>query len=310
MSKLLVIFGATGQQGGSVANYVLKDPVLSKEFKIRAVTRNPSKPAAQALQKKGVEVIQGDLDDENSVKNAVQGAHTIVLITATVYDERLKAREFAECKNVADAAVATEAQYMIFSTLYRVSKVSGGKYKHAEHFDVKAEAEDYIRSLPIKSAFFVPGYFMQNFSTVSRPHPMGDGTYAISCNVSSQTRLPLIDAAEDSGKFIGAILADPKKFEGKQVTAASGIYTFDQVAELISKATGKSVKYNQLPLNVFQELLPPPVSAQMIDMMLYIEEFGYYGSKTQELVKEGAEGARGKLNTFEEFLTKNPIQLQ
>ena len=42
MSKLLVVFGATGQQGVSVVNYVLKDPTLSKQFKIRAITRHVS----------------------------------------------------------------------------------------------------------------------------------------------------------------------------------------------------------------------------------------------------------------------------
>jgi uncharacterized protein YbjT (DUF2867 family) len=46
MSKLLVFFGATGNQGGSVVNFVLNDPTLSKEYKIRAVTRDPYKPAA------------------------------------------------------------------------------------------------------------------------------------------------------------------------------------------------------------------------------------------------------------------------
>lgn len=56
MSKLLVVFGATGNQGGSVVNAVLQDPVLGKEFKIRGVTRDVSKPAAKELEAKGVEV--------------------------------------------------------------------------------------------------------------------------------------------------------------------------------------------------------------------------------------------------------------
>ena len=57
MSKLLTVFGATGNQGGSVIRAILADPVLSKDFKIRAVTRDASKPSAQALAKDGVEVI-------------------------------------------------------------------------------------------------------------------------------------------------------------------------------------------------------------------------------------------------------------
>jgi uncharacterized protein YbjT (DUF2867 family) len=57
MSKLITVFGATGKQGGSVIRSILADPLLSKEFKIRGVTRDPTKPAGQALITKGVEVV-------------------------------------------------------------------------------------------------------------------------------------------------------------------------------------------------------------------------------------------------------------
>lgn len=58
MSKIFTVFGATGNQGGSVIRAVLADPVLSKEYKLRGVTRDVSKPAAQALTAKGVEMVK------------------------------------------------------------------------------------------------------------------------------------------------------------------------------------------------------------------------------------------------------------
>lgn len=57
MSKLITVFGATGNQGGSVITSILNDPILSEEFKIRGITRDISKPAAQALAARGVEVV-------------------------------------------------------------------------------------------------------------------------------------------------------------------------------------------------------------------------------------------------------------
>ncbi len=57
MSKILAVFGATGNQGGSVIKAVLADSVLSKEFKIRGITRDVSKPAAKALAAQGVEMV-------------------------------------------------------------------------------------------------------------------------------------------------------------------------------------------------------------------------------------------------------------
>lgn len=56
MSKVITVFGATGQQGGSVVRELLKHPKLSSEYTIRAVTRDVNGAAAQALVKQGVEV--------------------------------------------------------------------------------------------------------------------------------------------------------------------------------------------------------------------------------------------------------------
>lgn len=56
--KLLVVLGATGKQGGSVINSVLGDEKAAAQFSIRAITRDPSKPSAQALAKRGVECVK------------------------------------------------------------------------------------------------------------------------------------------------------------------------------------------------------------------------------------------------------------
>jgi len=56
--KVVVVFGATGIQGGSVAKALLRDLVASQQFQVRAVTRDPYKPAAAALVLEGAEVIQ------------------------------------------------------------------------------------------------------------------------------------------------------------------------------------------------------------------------------------------------------------
>jgi len=56
--KILVVFGATGNQGGSVIKSVLNDPISKEQFDIRAVTRDPTKPAAVALAEKGVTLVK------------------------------------------------------------------------------------------------------------------------------------------------------------------------------------------------------------------------------------------------------------
>jgi len=55
--KILVVFGATGTQGGSVIKSILGDPKTAETYAIRAITRDASKPAAQKLAALGVEVV-------------------------------------------------------------------------------------------------------------------------------------------------------------------------------------------------------------------------------------------------------------
>ncbi|CAI7572952.1 unnamed protein product [Penicillium glandicola] len=309
LRELLVVFGATGNQGGSVVDYVINDDVLAKEYQVRAVTRNTSSPAAQALKQTGkVDVVEGDAEDTSSLKRVLQGAHTVYFLTTTIYDERLEERELSQGKAIADAAVAAGAQFLIFSTLFHITRVSGGKYNKGGHFDCKAEVEDYIRTLPIKSAFFAPGSFMQNFSTNMKPHPVGDGSYALANIISPQAKLPLIDI-EETGKYVAAILASPDEFEGKVLAAATRLYTMQEIAEIMSQSSGKKVVYNQLPEAVFRNFLPPTMVDYLVHMLLYIQDFGYYGSETEELVTWAAVNARGKLTTLDEYFKAHPLNL-
>jgi uncharacterized protein YbjT (DUF2867 family) len=56
--KILVVFGATGNQGGSVIKTILEDPSISSQFHIRGITRDISKPASVALAEKGVSLVK------------------------------------------------------------------------------------------------------------------------------------------------------------------------------------------------------------------------------------------------------------
>jgi uncharacterized protein YbjT (DUF2867 family) len=56
--KILTIFGATGNQGGSVVRAILSDPSTAAIFHVRAVTRDPSKAASVALAELGAEIVQ------------------------------------------------------------------------------------------------------------------------------------------------------------------------------------------------------------------------------------------------------------
>ena len=311
MFKILAVFGATGQQGSSVIDYVLNDRELSQQYKIRAITRDVNSEKAKQLLEK-VEVVQGDFLNRASLETALAGAHTVFAMTTPTFGPGGLEAEYNSGKTIADVAVEKGVEYIIFSTLPSVKEISGGKYTKVTPFDAKAKAEQHIRGLPIKSAFYSPGSFMENFQSQAflAPRRAPDGTWVMARHVSPKSQVPLIDAVGDTGKFVGAILAEPDKYEGKTFCAAAALYSLEEIAAIMSKATGKTVVYKQIPLEDFKQSLS--FMGDLVD--IFVEgfsyaEFGYFGPDSEKLVAWAVENARGRPSTFEEYLEAHPLQL-
>src|SRR2546425_4494803 len=75
---VVLVTGATGQQGGAVARQL-----LSRGHKVRALTRKPQGEAAKALAASGAEVVPGDLDDVGSLEKALRGAWGVFSVQNT-----------------------------------------------------------------------------------------------------------------------------------------------------------------------------------------------------------------------------------
>ncbi|KAI5782392.1 NmrA family transcriptional regulator [Peziza echinospora] len=309
MSKLLVVFGATGNQGGSVVDFVLNHPELSKQYKVRGITRDATNPKAQALEQKGVEVVAADFDDDESIKKALEGANAVFATTVSILERGAKEKAVNQGKAIADAAVAAGADYIIWSTIPNATKGSGGKLVNVEFFDARELVDEYIRTLPIKATFWRPGAFMQNVVDFWRPRPVGDGTYVVAGLAYPDTEVPLIDVVGDSGKWIGSFLLNPDKYDGKTIASATRFYTYTEIVETISKVTGKTVKYQNIPDEVFLSFLPPSYGVMLYEMNLFQRDFGAFGEKGKEALELGAAAALGTLTTFEEYLKKNPLNL-
>lgn len=69
--SITAIIGATGSQGGSVLKHL---KASDKPYSIRALTRDASKPSAQALKEEGVEVVQGDASKPEVLAELFKGA--------------------------------------------------------------------------------------------------------------------------------------------------------------------------------------------------------------------------------------------
>ncbi|KAL4912432.1 hscarg dehydrogenase [Aspergillus aurantiobrunneus] len=308
--KTVVVVGATGQQGRSVVNAVLASPQLRSQYSLRGTTRDLGQVQARELVAEGVEMVAADVNDPDSLRRAFTGAEVVFANCVTIYDGRALQHEIEHGHAMADAAVAARVPFIIYSTLPHAGNLSGGRLQDMGHFDGKAEVEAYIRTLPIRSAFVAPGSFMSNFHASMAPHPMGEGVYALATPVPPETQLPLIDTLGDLGKWVAAILEDFGAYEGKVLCCATGLYSFSQIVETMSRLSGKQVVYKQVPEEVWKGFLPPLMRDHLADMLRYFHELGYYGPDTQERVQWSAAQAKGGLTTLEEYLEAHPLRLE
>ena len=187
--KLVVVIGATGNQGGSVARRFLREG--ADRFRVRGLTRDPGSGPARELAALGAEVVRADLNDVGSLEEAFKGANVIFSVTNywepffphKIEASREQARtlglgsvreyagrlELAQGRNIADAAAATadslDANGFIASTLSHAERCSGGRLKELYHFDAKAEVfPHYVQEkhpkLAAKMSCVQTGFFM------------------------------------------------------------------------------------------------------------------------------------------------------
>ncbi|HEY2535161.1 MAG TPA: NmrA family NAD(P)-binding protein [Xanthobacteraceae bacterium] len=112
--KIIAVVGATGAQGGGLVRAILADP--DGEFLVRAITRNANSDKAREVARLGAEVATVDIDNEESIKKALQGVYGTFLVT--FFWARLSPeREKAEARNLARAAKSAGVKHVIWSTL-------------------------------------------------------------------------------------------------------------------------------------------------------------------------------------------------
>ncbi|XPS81760.1 hypothetical protein M3J09_013688 [Ascochyta lentis] len=124
--KTLAVFGASGNQGSSVARFVLADPELSQQYAVRAISRSTTHPSMQSLASQGASLVRADMDDPSTLPAALAGVHTLFFLTTTTYEGDTRAIETRQAKAVCNAALEAGVSYIIFSSMSHPFEISGG----------------------------------------------------------------------------------------------------------------------------------------------------------------------------------------
>ncbi|HEX7280590.1 MAG TPA: NmrA/HSCARG family protein [Vicinamibacterales bacterium] len=252
MSKVIAISGATGQQGGATAR-----ELFGKGFTLRALTRKPDSDAAKALAAQGAEIAHVELDDEASVRKALQGAWGAYAVqntwTAGVDGEEAQGHRFAK--------IAKEAgvQHYVYASVASADRQTG-----IPHFENKFRVENTIRSLNFPSyAIIRPVFFFSNL-----PSPWFLNGDKLVSALQPSTRLQMIDVA-DIGKYGALAFTDPR-FKNLELDIAGDEVTLPQAAVAIGNALGRKIDYLQIPISDVRKN-----SDDFAKMLEWFEAVGY-----------------------------------
>ncbi|GIH20033.1 NmrA/HSCARG family protein [Rugosimonospora africana] len=231
----ILVTGATGKQGGATARRL-----LAAGRAVRALVRDPSAPAAAALEAAGAQLVRGDFDDPASLQPALDGAVAVFAIPPSAFgpagpDTNL---EVARGRALIDAAATTGIQQVVLSTVASASTALPGSAG-------KALIEQYLRDRIALPTVLRPVRFMTNYLGVGRIAIDGIAN-GVHRHLFPPHEPMQIIALEDIAEFAALAFADPPRFAGRTLELAGDQPTPVEAAAAISEATGVPIRYEQL----------------------------------------------------------------
>ncbi|KAJ6113568.1 hypothetical protein N7523_006885 [Penicillium sp. IBT 18751x] len=308
-TPLVTIFGATGNQGGAVARSLLKNP----SFKVRALTRNPSSDASQALASQGAEIQQADGFDKTSMRAAFAGSWG-VFVNINSDDKSIKEKGLTEVdlgKTIVDAAAEAGVRHFVFSSGPNSLEITNGKVKMNAaqskpsldqcwtQTDLgstdKYEIEQYIRGVGSFEtvSFICVAWFLENFSMKEIapifggfPHlPDAEGYLTfVAPKWGGKEDVPFLSVSDDLGDIVHGMFLDPMACNGKIVHGCSDICSMKDVTSCFEKVSGRKSRYQ--PLGSWEEFdthgVPELEDTKMMFGMTQESGGRYFGPEASE----------------------------
>jgi uncharacterized protein YbjT (DUF2867 family) len=279
-NEIIAVTGATGQQGYAVAKKLLADG-----WKVRALTRDPNKPAAQELKSLGAEILPGDMDDRAELDAAFQGVYGVFSVQNFWLPNVGFEGEVRQGKAVADAAKAAGVQHLVYSSVGAAHRGLGQK-----HFESKWIIEQYIHGLDIPYTILRPVAFMENYNW-SRAQILNGAFIGMGFRPEKASQLI---AVEDIGVFAALAFANRNQYLGRTIELAGDELTELQIADTFTKVIGRPVTLN----------LPTQEAGRQPEEEL-VAMFNFFNGQGYDADIPALRKLHPGLLRFEEFLRKN-----
>ena len=233
-NRIVLVTGATGNQGGATAR-----ELLAKGWTVRAMTRSPDSEAAKDLARLGAQVVQGDLDDEASLRRALKGVWGVYALQNTW--EAGVEKEEEQGNRLATLAKEAGVTHYVQASVGSAHRKTG-----IPHFDNKARIEDTVRSLSFPSWVILrPVFFMENLLSPWFKPALDDGKLAL--GIRPDTKLQMI-AVSDIGKYGALAFERAQDLNGTAIDLAGDELTPVEAAGVLGEAMGQEVTHYRVPI--------------------------------------------------------------
>ena len=229
----VLVTGATGNQGGAVVDHLLAS---EEPFEVLGLTRDASGEVAEALADRGVRMVEGDLNDPDSVRPHVAEADAVFAVTnfwTQGYDAQVQ-----QGKNIADVAAEEGVEQFVFSGVGSHHEQTG-----VPHFDSAWEIERYAAELDLPMTVLQPVFFFQNIEAFAED--ILEGTLALP--LAEGVPLQMVDV-DDVGRAAAVAFEEPDDFLGERIALAGDELTLEETAAVLSKITDVDVEAVHVPI--------------------------------------------------------------
>jgi uncharacterized protein YbjT (DUF2867 family) len=276
--RLILVTGATGHQGGAAVRHLRE-----RGFSCRALTRDTSSPKARALVGKGMELVQGDMEDQATLTRALDGAYGVYGVQ-TFYPDGVDS-EIRQGINLIDAAKRSRISHFVYSSV-------GGADQHTgiPHFDSKFRIEEHLRGTGMRYTILRPVFFMENWLGMRQSIENGE----IALPLDPETRLQMI-AVDDIGGVVAAAFERAGKWQGRAFELAGDELSMSGLAQAFSRTLGRDVHYRQVPWDDFER----QAGHELAIMYRWFQDVGYHADIS------AVRQEYPKLTSFDRWLTAN-----
>jgi uncharacterized protein YbjT (DUF2867 family) len=239
-SRIIVVTGATGRQGGAVTR-----SLLQAGWRVRALTRNPNSPKAQALSALGAEVVQGDMLDRQSLTPVFEGAYGAYSVQ-TAMPGGLEA-EVTQGKQVADAAKEANIQHLVYGS------TGIGKPTGIGSWDSKLQVEARMKQLGIPLTILRPRAFMELMTDKAYYPPVS--TWHLMPKLMGAARPLGWISTEDLGIIAAKAFAAPERLIGQDIDLASDVKSIEECRAIYRAVMGKKPSRFPMPIWLFHRFV-------------------------------------------------------